>query len=336
MNDVTSAFLAKQGFAGASLSNLEETGASLRKYQRVHSTNGRTAIITYVADVAMEITRFNEVAQLLRGMSLSAPEVYGYDTEAKLLLQEDFGDASFSRLIKQGSSDRELHLLAVEVLLTIQKNFTSADESEWQSKLLRYDFNLWKAGLSNFFIHYLPCVGAPLLTEAEQSEFLGLWQKLLAPFEAMPNTLLMRDFKPANMMMIKGRDGLKKVGLIDFQDAGLGSPLYDLVELTQSWQRDLSPSLTDAVLTAYGTGRPEFTADSIRSGCMVFGGVRWISWLSSCARYAREGRPQFLANIPGIWRAADMCLADPALADLRKWFDQYAPKQLRAPERVAA
>lgn len=336
MNETATDFLNRHGFKNASLSELGETGASLRKYQRVTAADGRTAIITYVADAAMEITRFSEVAQLLRGMNLSAPEIYGADEANKLLLQEDFGDASFSRLIKQGGDEQALHLLATDVLITIQKSFGADDEQKWAAKLLRYDFRLWQAGLSNFFIHYLPCVGAKPLSSAEQGEFLGLWQKLLAPFEALPNTLLMRDFKPANMMMLEKREGARKVGLIDFQDAGLGSPLYDLVELTQSWRRELPPALSAAVLKAYGKARPEFSEDAIMSGCMAFGGVRWIQWLSSCAKYAREGRPQFLANIPGIWRAADRCLADPALSELHRWFAQYAPVQLRAPEEVAA
>lgn len=337
--DTTTAFLERHGWRNARLTDLDETGASLRRYQRVHGADGRTAIITYVADPRMEITRFTEVADLLRGMNLSAPEIYGYDIGAKLLLQEDFGDSSFSRLIAGGENEQALHLLATDVLLHIQKHFTAADEQRWASKLLRYDFTQWKAGfasLSNFYLHYMPCVGAPALGAAEQEEFLGLWQKLLAPFEAVPNTLLMRDFKPANMMILKGREGHRKVGLIDFQDAGLGSPFYDLVELTQSWKRTLPPGLDAAVLAAYAKGRPEFTPETIRSGCMAFGAVRWICWLSSCARYAREGRPQFLANIPGIWHAAETCLADPALAELQRWFEHYAPRSLRAPQKVAA
>jgi len=337
--DTTTEFLARHGWHNARLTNLDETGASLRRYQRVHGENGKTAIITYVADPKMEITRFTEVADLLRSMDLSAPEIYGYDIDAKLLLQEDFGDNSFSRLIAGGENEKSLHLLATDVLLHIQKHFTAEDEKRWASKLLRYDFQQWKSGfasLSNFYLHYLPCVGGPALSETEQAEFLGLWQKLLAPFEAVPNTLLMRDFKPANMMILNGRTGHQKVGLIDFQDAGLGSPFYDLVELTQSWKRDLPTEIADAVLAQYAKGRPEFSAEMTRSGCMAFGAVRWICWLSSCARYAREGRPQFLANIPGIWRAAETCLADPALAELERWFNHYAPQGLRAPQKVAA
>jgi len=330
----TQAFLARHGWGDAQLSNLDEAGASLRRYQRVHNAQGQTAILTFVADPKMEIERFMEVAVLLRGMELSAPEVYGHDLDAKLLLQEDFGDASFSRLIAAGHSASDLHGQAVDVLLAIQARFT--DAAAWEHKLLRYDFNLWKTGLSNFFLHYLPCVGAPTLSAAEQAEYLGLWQKLLAPFEALPNTLLMRDFKPANLMRIDGRSGLQQVGLIDIQDAGLGSPLYDLVELTQSWQRVIAPELTQEVLRRYGQARPEFSDEMIMSGCMAFGAVRWVSWLSSCAKYARDGRPQFLANIPGIWRAADLCLADPALSELRRWFAHYAPTHQRAPQQVTA
>jgi len=327
-------FLAQHGWSEAIASPLSETGASLRQYLRLSKANGQTAILVFADNADVEITRFTDISNFLRGMQLSAPKIYASDVAAKLMLQEDFGHTSYANLIANGADPLPLHLQATDVLLAVQTRFDA--NHPLVSQLSPYSFTRWKNELQNFYLHYLPCVGAPLLTEAEQEQYWAIWQRLLAPFESLPPTLLLRDFKPANLMHIEGRTGLAATGLIDFQDAGLGAPFYDLVELCQSWRRVIPPAQTEAVIARYTAGRPEFNRTQIESGIMAFGAIRWIGWLSNCARYSRQGRPQFLPNIPGIWRAADECLANPALAELREFFDRYAPRDLRAPQKGAA
>jgi aminoglycoside/choline kinase family phosphotransferase len=337
-DEAVRSFLARSGWEGASLHELEEAGASLRRYQRVRHPSGRSAILTRVDNPELEITQFIAIAGLLRSMKLSAPEIYAQDTEQKLLLQEDFGSSSYAQLIERGTDPLPLYLQATDVLLAIQSRFRV--DLPGAQCLPNYDFLRWHSILSenlkNFYVHYLPCVGAPALSEAEQDEYWRIWKAAYAKQDSAPATLLMRDYKPANLMQLPARSGVNATGLIDFQDAGVGSPFYDLIELCEPWRHPQTPAIRAAVLARYSAGRPELSLAQIESGLMTLGAMRWIGWLSNCARYARQGRPQFLANIPHIWRAADVCLADPALDELRRWFAQYAPIQLRAPQQVAA
>jgi aminoglycoside/choline kinase family phosphotransferase len=331
-------FLAAHGWNGAALSSLSEVGASLRRYQRVTHIAGRTAILGEIDNPELEIIQFSKVAAVLRSMGLSVPEIYAHDTDAKLILQEDFGDWSYARLIGSGESAGPYYLRAVDVLVALQLAFKP--DGPGVDSLPNFDFLRWHSILSenlkNFYLHYLPCVGSPALSKEEEMEYWNVWKAAYTPQDAIPQTLLMRDFKPANLMHLPDRTGIKATGLIDFQDAGVGSPFYDLIELTEPWRSPLPADLREAVIVRYAAGRPEFNRLQIESGIMMLGAMRWVGWLSNCARYARQGRPQFLAHIPNIWRAADKCLADPSLSELKKWFEQYAPRHMRAPERVAA
>ena len=47
------------------------------------------------------------------------------------------------------------------------------------------------------------------------------------------------------------------------------------------------------------------------------------------ARQALLGRRQYEAYMPRTWRYLERNLSDPALADLKAWFDRYVPAEAR-------
>ena len=61
----------------------------------------------------------------------------------------------------------------------------------------------------------------------------------------------MRDFHSPNIIWLGERDGIARVGIIDFQDAVLGPPAYDLVSLLQDARIDVPEQLELALLTRY-------------------------------------------------------------------------------------
>ena len=50
-------------------------------------------------------------------------------------------------------------------------------------------------------------------------QFLAIWRDLLGPILAQPTTWTLRDFHSPNLHWLAERPGLKRIGLIDFQDA---------------------------------------------------------------------------------------------------------------------
>ena len=65
----------------------------------------------------------------------------------------------------------------------------------------------------------------------------------LAPWQPV---LVLRDYHAENLFWLPERTGLERVGLIDFQDAALGHPVYDLVSLARDVRRDVSPDTARA------------------------------------------------------------------------------------------
>src|SRR5665811_217886 len=81
--------------------------------------------------------------------------------------------------------------------------------------------------------------------------------KQTAPVATGPVCFVHRDFFPGNLLWLADRSGIRRLGVIDFQGAGLGHPAYDLVSLIQDARRDISADLAERALARYLAARPE-------------------------------------------------------------------------------
>jgi len=55
--------------------------------------------------------------------------------------------------------------------------------------------------------------------------------------------LVLRDFHAQNIVYRPEQSGLAQIGLLDFQDAQLGHPLYDAASLIHDARRSLHPDV---------------------------------------------------------------------------------------------
>ena len=44
----------------------------------------------------------------------------------------------------------------------------------------------------------------------------------------------------------------------------------------------------------------------------------------------RDGKPRYEAFLPRLWGYLDSCLADPAMAGMKAWFDRHVPAEARS------
>ena len=152
---------------------------------------------------------------------------------------------------------------------------------------------------------------------------------MLAPVLArtVPGVTVLRDYHAENIMLLGGLDDQ---GLLDFQDALVGHPAYDLVSLLQDARRDVSPAVEAAMIARYleatGADHATFLADYA-----VLGAQRNAKIVGIFVRLCkRDGKPRYLDLIPRVWAQMERDLAHPALAPVAAWFDAQIPAQLRA------
>ncbi len=316
---VVSAFLAEAGWVNARREPLAGD-ASFRRYVRLRR-NGETAMLMDAPPPEEDVRPFVAGAARLRELDLSAPQVFRADSEHGLLLLEDFGDDTFTRLLERGESEEELYLLAADALIALQHRPDAADGCP------AFGQDRFLAGAELFLDWYLPAAGreAP-----DRESFRAAMRQVLAPALAGPETLMLRDYHVDNLIRLDGRIGTAACGLLDFQDAARGPAAYDLASLIEDARRDVDESVRAAVLARYRAAFPD--AVELDRDIAVLGAQRHIRVLGTFMRLARrDGKPGYMRHLPRLRRMLERNLAHPSLEPLAAWFRRNVSADLRIP-----
>lgn len=289
--------------------------ASVRKYFRL-SQSGRTAILMDASQTLESVPPFLRIAQHLRHLGLSAPEVFEQDASAGFLVLEDFGDETFTRLLDGGSDPEPLYALATEVLAALHQH-PEARLPEWRA----YHPRKMLADMELFLEWRTPGLGDP-----GQAEFRAAWQEVLPQAHQVPTSLLLRDYHVANLMRLPARPGLRQTGLLDFQDAYQGPVTYDLMSLLQDARRDLPFGLGERMLGRYLSFFPRLDRSRFETSLAILAAVRHTRVLAIFERLSRhEGKHDYKRlHSPRVERLLRQALLHPEMARVREWFEHYA------------
>lgn len=287
-----------------------------------------------VARLAGPDTRqFAAIAAELNGIGLSAPKVLASNHASGLLLIEDLGDARFADIIRDGEPEAPLYAAAVETLSALHahpapKTMRSAKGIE--ANLLSYDRLAMMVEVDLLPEWFFPAASGMACPPGARDDYRAAWSKVLTGLSGAPPVMTLRDFHAENLMWLPDRDGVARVGLLDFQDALAGSPAYDLISLLEDARRDVSPALAEAMTAHYISLRKSrqagFDAGALRQDAAILAAQRNAKIIGIFARlWRRDGKPRYLGFLPRMWGYMQRDLAHPAMTDLKKWFDAHVP-----------
>ena len=296
--------------------------ASFRRYFRLDD-GARRAVLMDAPPPHEDVRPFARVARHLCRLGLSAPAITGEDAVSGLLLLEDLGDDTFTRLLDQGAAAEALYALAVDVLIDLHKRFPM---EVTPVGLPAYDEALLLGEACLLTDWYLPAVTGEALSSAQQAAYVDAWRAVLPAAWAMPQTLVLRDFHVDNLIRLDGRSGVAACGLLDFQDAVIGAPAYDLMSLLQDARRDVPADLQTAMLERYRSAFPGLDRPAFDRAYRVLAAQRHAKVIGIFTRLCRrDGKAAYLAHIPRVWRMLEAALEDPALAPVTAWFAANVP-----------
>lgn len=326
------AFLESVGFGTARRHPLPGD-ASFRRYVRL--TEGPEPALLMDAPPDRENVRpFIAVASHLTGLGFSAPRIIAARVDEGLVLVEDFGDDTFTRLLASGTDERMLYEIAVDMLIALHRLPPSRAAG---IDVPAYDDERLLAEAHLLIEWYAPAVlGRPLGDDAAR-EYEALWRAVFPLARRLPETLVLRDFHVDNLMRLPNRSGVAACGLLDFQDAVIGPVAYDLVSLLGDARRDLASGLRQGMAERYLAAFPEWDRGAFEAACAVLSAQRNAKIIGIFTRLLkRDGKPVYLRHIPRVWRLLESDLEHPALAPLRAWFAGHLPPELRRVPEAAA
>ena len=140
----------------------------------------------------------------------------------------------------------------------------------------------------------------------------------------------MRDFHVDNLMGLAGRDGIEACGLLDFQDAVVGHPAYDLMSLLEDARRDIGAELAGAMVERYHAAFPGWDRDAFDVAYAVLAAQRHAKVVGIFTRLSvRDGKADYLIHIPRVWRLLERALEHRSLAAPAGWLDRHLAKNKR-------
>ena len=317
---MSTAFLKHAGFGAARLDPLP-SDASARRYTRL--LGGPRPALLMEAPPPENTRPFIAIAGHILGLGLSAPEIIAADPEAGLVLLEDFGDATHAALLDAGAPAPELYAEAAETLAALHEAAPPPGLPAWDAAAMA------RATAATFLDWWWPAMMGSAPSDALRAGLDGAIRAMLAPF-AGTQGFVHRDYFPANLMRLDWRTGARRTGLLDFQDAGLGHPAYDLVSLVQDARRDVARAARDAAIARYFAARPGLAREDFTAAMAACAAQRHLRVAALWVRLARrDNKHHYLVHGPRCWLLLDEALAHPATTPLRLWLDATLPRHLR-------
>ena len=306
-------FLGNAGWADAQIDPLPGD-ASFRRYFRLNR-DGETALLMDAPPPEEDPGPFLDVGEWLCANGHRAPATYAADRDRGLVLIEDFGvDRMRDWLDDNPAAEHETYARAIDALVELHKSPPGPFEP--------YDMAVYQREAALLTEWFCPAAGL----DVDAAGFAAAWEAALVPMMArqQPGVTVLRDYHAENIMLLPNGEQ----GLIDYQDALVGHPAYDLVSLLQDARRDVAPALERAMLDHYAAQAQtdaDFEADYARLGAQRNAKIVGIFTRLS----KRDGKDRYLAMIPRVWEAMERDLQHPALAPVAEWFNTNIPQDLR-------
>nr|WP_037501601.1 phosphotransferase [Sphingomonas jaspsi] len=313
-------FLARAGWQDAHILPLAGD-ASFRRYFRVVADD-RCAVLMDAPPPHEDPRPFVAMSRWLEQAGLVAPRILADDLEHGLLLLDDLGDARMRETLDADpSAEADLYATAIDVLVHLHRHSP-------MKGLPPHGLAEWLTELDLFLDWYAPAVG---LDGLDREGWRSAWTAVLEPVanDGLGPVTVLRDYHAENVMLVEGRSGVERFGLLDFQDALAGHPAYDVVSILEDARRDVSPDIERQMIDRYvaETGSDTrferaYWALAAQRNTRILGVF--------CRLWKRDGKANYKQFQPRMWGLLERDLAQPGLEPVRAWFDRQVPAAKRS------
>jgi aminoglycoside/choline kinase family phosphotransferase len=275
---------------------------------------------------------YSNVHRFLTRIKVAVPAVYADASDRGILLLEDIGDTCLWDAVQEQPPEQVLQLYehAIDQLLLIQVEGTRQRDADCIAFQQAFDERLFMWEFEHFIEYGIERrVGRPLPAQDAvvlRSHFAAIAKRL----DGQPRCLSHRDFHSWNLFVQDER-----IRVLDFQDALLAPPAYDLATLLgdRDTPRVVHPALEGALLEYYQRRWREVSGTELAAG--DFTQTYFLCALQKALKVVGrfyfiemvKKKPGYLRYIPSVVKQIERILPQfPELAEMSAVLLRYLPR----------
>ena len=278
-----------------------------------------------------DLAAYIKISEYLCSIGLSAPQIFNADISTGFAVIEDFGEATYTQLLNSGADTYKLYELAVDALRLLHQH-----QPPQNVNIDCYQDGYYQKEIDLFSQWYWPARFGQLMTQQQLAEYNDIWESIFSSLPTPETNLVLRDYHVDNLMLLNNRDGVAACGLLDFQDALMGSTAYDLVSLFEDARRDVRPGHDRKA--AHALLRIDMNKEqkhSFDQWYHVLGAHRHTKVAGIFVRlYVRDAKQGYLNFMPRVLTLLERSLQTREMAPLAHWLDDNHPGPISAPVSV--
>ena len=304
-----------------------EGDASFRKYFRISYKKNSYILAFAEKEKKSNILNYVLINKFLRNKGINSPKVIDYNYKNGLALLEDFGNKTYLQIISKSKNKFNIYKSLIKYLIKLQR-------IKFQQNIFRfkkYNFKVLKREIDLFFIWYLPHV----LKIKSNSQILKLRRLLLSILRnnfIKNNYFVHRDFHISNLMACKSRFN-NKIGVIDSQDALIGSKAYDVVSIIDDVRIKTDFLLKEKLFDFYlslAKREKNFNTHQFKKEFSILSVQRAMKIIGIFSRlFKRDKKSRYLKLIPYTWTILNKRLEDPMFNEVRVIINKEIKKRIK-------
>ncbi|MFD2238850.1 tRNA (adenosine(37)-N6)-threonylcarbamoyltransferase complex ATPase subunit type 1 TsaE [Aureimonas populi] len=317
--------------------------ASARRYEHIENADASLVLMdapangpvsdaarlyAQTAHLAQEVLPFVALAETLEARGFSTPHIVAADLSAGLVLMEYLGDEGI--LDAAGRPIAERYEAAALCLAELHarpfgRHVETSDGLAYE--IPDFDRAAMMVEVGLLVDWAFPRIKGRRASEEERAAFANVWNSVFDALAGTETNLLLRDFHSPNILWQGEREGCRRIGLLDFQDAMIGPTAYDLASLAQDVRVDMPAELEARLLAAYRAARSTagpFDTPGFDAAYAAMAAQRATKILGIFVRlHERDGKPQYLRHLPRIRAYLRRTLGHPVLAPVAALYEEW-------------
>jgi len=285
--------------------------ASNRKYYRVNDSKKNFVLMDASEDsikkttTSKTITDFIVFGKYLEKIGLRVPKIYRFDIQKQLILEEDLGLTTYNELYSKLSFEDLITPAIESLLILVHSNYRNINDLDGRAfQPHNFDEKVFINESKIFIDYYWPIVKNSICPEEEKFKFLSIMEQIYLDLST-DKTLILRDYHSPNLHYLQNEKGHRKCAIIDFQDALLGHPLYDLVSLAQDARFTISEDkeryIIDAFKDKFLFNDFQLSRSSFNEQYQILAIQRSLKILGIFARLSLlEGKNNYIIHMPRV------------------------------------